>query len=41
MDWRDATKIRLLAEFNGSFFNESEEVIAHRYSNRLFNGGKE
>ena len=36
MDWRDATKIRLLADFDGSFFNEREEFIAHRYSNTYF-----
>ena len=36
MDWRDATKIRLLADFDDSFFNEREEFIAHRYSNTYF-----
>lgn len=36
MDWKEATKIRLLADFNGSFFNEREEFIAHRYSNTYF-----
>ena len=36
MDWRDVTKIRLLADFDGSFFNEREEFIAHRYSNTYF-----
>ena len=27
MDWRDVTKIRLLADFDGSFFNDREEFI--------------
>ena len=36
MDWRDATKIRLLADFDGSLFNEREEFIAKRYSNIYF-----
>ena len=36
MNWKDATKLRLLADFDGSFFNEREEFIAHRYSNTYF-----
>ena len=33
MDWRTIAKIRLLTAFDGSFFNEREELIVHRYSN--------
>lgn len=36
MNWREATKIRLLADFNGSFFNEREEFIVHKRSNTYF-----
>ena len=36
MEWRNVAKIRLLADFDGSFFNDREEFIAHRYSNTYF-----
>ena len=36
MNWKNLTKIRLLTAFDGSFFNEREEFIAHRYSNTYF-----
>lgn len=36
MDWKEIIRIRLLADFIGSFFNERDEFIAHRYSNTYF-----
>ncbi len=36
MDWKEACKLRLHWDFQGSFFNEREEFIAHRYSNTYF-----
>lgn len=36
MDWKNATRLRLLADFENSFFNERDEFIAHRYSNTYF-----
>lgn len=36
MNWKEACRIRLLADFDGSFFNERDEFIAHRYSNTYF-----
>ena len=36
MDWKDACRLRLLWDFEGSFFNERDEFIAHRYSNTYF-----
>lgn len=36
MDWKNACRLRLLADFDGSFFNERDEFIAHRYSNTCF-----
>ncbi len=36
MDWKNACRLRLLADFDGSFFNERDEFIAHRYSNTYF-----
>lgn len=36
MEWREACRLRLLADFDGSFFNERDEFIAHRYSNTYF-----
>ena len=36
MDWKNACRLRLLADFDGSFFNVRDEFIAHRYSNTYF-----
>jgi hypothetical protein len=36
MDWKEIVRLRLLADFIGSFFNERDEFIAHRYSNTYF-----
>ena len=36
MEWKDACRLRLLWNFEGSFFNERDEFIAHRYSNTYF-----
>lgn len=36
MDWKEACRLRLLWDFQGSFFNERDEFIAHRYSNTYF-----
>ena len=36
MNWREIIRLRLLADFIGSFFNEHDEFIAHRYSNTYF-----
>lgn len=36
MDWKQIIRLRLLADFDGSFFNERDEFIAHRYSNTYF-----
>lgn len=36
MDWKNATRLRLLADFENSFFNQRDEFIAHRYSNTYF-----
>lgn len=36
MDWKNSCRLRLLAYFDGSFFNERDEFIAHRYSNTYF-----
>lgn len=36
MEWKNACRLRLLADFDGSFFNERDEFIAHRYSNTYF-----
>ena len=36
MNWKEACRLRLLWDFQGSFFNERDEFIAHRYSNTYF-----
>ncbi|MBQ9700126.1 MAG: hypothetical protein IJV71_05825 [Lachnospiraceae bacterium] len=36
MEWKEACRLRLLWDFQGSFFNERDEFIAHRYSNTYF-----
>lgn len=36
MDWKESCRLRLLWDFGGSFFNERDEFIAHRYSNTYF-----
>ena len=36
MEWKESCKLRLLRDFEGSFFNERDEFIAHRYSNTYF-----
>lgn len=36
MNWKEIIRIRLLADFEGSFFNERDEFIAHQYSNTYF-----
>jgi hypothetical protein len=36
MDWKQIVRLRLLSDFDGSFFNEQDEFIAHRYSNTYF-----
>ena len=36
MDWKNACRLRLLADFDCSFFNERDEFIAHRYYNTYF-----
>lgn len=36
MDWKEACRLRLLWDFQGSFFNERDEFIAHKYSNTYF-----
>lgn len=36
MCWKDDFRLKLLAAFEGSFFNEQDEFIAHRYSNSYF-----
>lgn len=36
MDWKQIIRLKLLADFDGSFFNERDEFIAHRYSNTYF-----
>jgi hypothetical protein len=36
MDWKQIIRLRLLAGFDGSFFNERDEFITHRYSNTYF-----
>lgn len=36
MDWKEIIRIRLLANFEGSFFNKRDEFIAHKYSNTYF-----
>ena len=30
------TRLRLLSDFEGSFFNDNDEFIAHKYSNTYF-----
>lgn len=39
MNWRENCMLRLLWDFEKSFFNECGEFIAHRYSNTYFNFG--
>lgn len=36
MDWKQIIRLRLLADFDGSYFNERDEFIAHKYSNTYF-----
>lgn len=36
MEWKDICRLHLLWDFEGSFFNERDEFIAHRYSNTYF-----
>lgn len=36
MDRKSICRLRLLADFDGSFFNDRDEFIAHRYSNTYF-----
>lgn len=36
MDWKDKTRLRLYDAFEGSFFTERNEFIAHRYANEYF-----
>lgn len=36
MEWKESCRLRLLWDFEGSFFNERDEFIAHRYSNTYF-----
>lgn len=36
MKWQDNLKARLLRSFEGSFFNERNEFIAHKSSNTYF-----
>ena len=36
MDWKESCRLRLHWDFEGSFFNERDEFIAHRYSNTYF-----
>ena len=36
MEWIDICRLRLLVAFEGSFFNQQDEFIAHRYSNTYF-----
>lgn len=36
MEWKDKTRLRLYAAFEGSFFTERDEFIAHKYSNTYF-----
>lgn len=36
MQWKDIVRLRLLADFEGSFFNAQDEFIAHKYSNTYF-----
>lgn len=36
MDWKDIVRLRLYADFIGSFFNSNDEFIAHKYSNTYF-----
>lgn len=36
MDWKESCRLRLLWDFEGSFFNKRDEFIAHRYSNTYF-----
>lgn len=36
MDWKSICRLRLQADFIGSFFNENDEFIAHPYSNTYF-----
>lgn len=36
MNWKETCRLRLLWYFQGSFFNERDEFIAHRYSNTYF-----
>ena len=36
MEWKEASRLRLLWDFRGSFFNDRDEFIAHRYSNTYF-----
>ena len=39
MDWKKIALLRLLADFSGSFLNERDEFIAHKYSNTYFKLG--
>lgn len=36
MDWKQIVRLRFLADFDNSFFNERDEFVAHRYSNTYF-----
>lgn len=36
MEWKEICRLRLLWDFEGSFFNERDEFIVHRYSNTYF-----
>lgn len=36
MNWKEICRLRLLWDFEGSFFNERDEFIAHKYSNTYF-----
>ena len=36
MDWKEICRLRLLWDFEKSFFNERDEFIADRYSNTYF-----
>lgn len=36
MDWKEATRLMLLAGFPGGFFNTNDEFIAHKYTNTYF-----
>lgn len=36
MEWKESCRLRLLRDFEGSFFNQQDEFIAHRYTNTYF-----